>query len=138
MDLENKDISNSDLAKEQEAQVKTYQSYRQEEEYWRLKSRSLWLKDGDRNTSVFHRQYRARLSRNHISELTSSDGSILKGNDQLKGAIEAHFQNLFKEEGAGCEEITTNYLSNIPLLVRKEDNATLMKIFSEEEINKVI
>jgi len=138
VELENKEISNPDLVQEQEAQVKSYQSYPQEEEYWRLKSRSLWLKAGDRNTSFFHRQYRARLSQNHISELTSSDGTILKGNDQLKGAAETHFHNLLEEEGACCEEITTKYLSNTPLLLSREDNAALLKTFSEDEIIKVI
>jgi hypothetical protein len=67
VEMETKDIFNSDLEKEQVAQSKTFRAFRHEEEYWRLKSQSLWLKDGDRNTSFFHRQFKARLSRNHIS-----------------------------------------------------------------------
>jgi len=98
----------------------------------------MWLKAGDRNTSFFHRQYKARLSRNHISELSSADGTIYKGIDQLKVAVEAHFQNLFSEVGEDCEEITSDYLTNIPLLVNKEDNVAFMKAFSEDEINKVV
>ena len=54
-ELEEKDISPMDLDKEKSAQRKTYNSFRSEEEYWFLKSRSLWLKAGDRNTTYFHR-----------------------------------------------------------------------------------
>jgi len=55
VEMETKDIFNSDLEKEQASQGKTLCAFRHEEEYWRLKSQSLWLKHGDRNTSYFHR-----------------------------------------------------------------------------------
>eukprot|EP00253_Pinus_taeda_P010020 PITA_10020 len=74
MGLEEKAISATDLDKEKYAQRKAYNSFRNEEEFWRLKSRSLWLKAGDRNTTYFHRQYRARILRNHIAEITTSSG----------------------------------------------------------------
>eukprot|EP00253_Pinus_taeda_P033119 PITA_33119 len=61
-ELEEKDIYPMDLDQEKSAQRNTYSSFRSEEEYWHLKSRSLWLKAGDRNTTYFHRQYRARLT----------------------------------------------------------------------------
>lgn len=66
-DLEEKDIHSMDLDQEKIAQRNKYCSFRSEEEYWRLKSRSLWLKAGDRNTTYFYKQFRARLSRNHIA-----------------------------------------------------------------------
>jgi hypothetical protein len=40
---------------------------RDEEEKWRLNSRSLWLQAGDRNTKFFHRQFKARVWRNCVS-----------------------------------------------------------------------
>lgn len=90
-ELEEKDISPMDVDKEKSAQRKTYCSFRSEEEYWRLKSHSLWLKAGDRNTTYFHRQYRARLSRNHIVEITTSNGQVCKGFAQIKEAAVKHF-----------------------------------------------
>lgn len=138
MDFESKEISATDLEKEQATQIKSFCTFRHEEETWRLKSRSLWLKAGDRNTSFFHRKYRAWLSRNHISKITCSDGTVLKGEEQQKKAPEDHSQNLYKEDGNGSEEVISEFLSHIPSLVSKEDNASLTKPFSKEEIYKVI
>jgi hypothetical protein len=78
------------------------------------------------------------LSRNHISEITSSDGLIHKGFEQLKAAAENHFKGLYKEEGFGSKEVISDFLSHIPSLIRRNDNSTLMKPFSKEEINNVI
>ena len=79
------------LEKEQKAQFNSFRAFRQEEEYWRLKSRSTWLKSGDRNTSFFYKQYRARLSQNHISEIIPLNGENFKGISQIKQTAEAHF-----------------------------------------------
>ena len=83
-ELENSDITTSHIALEQLAQHNTYHSFRKEEEHLRMKSRSLWLKVRDKNTSFFHRQCRARLSRNHILEISDDEGVIIKGQDLLK------------------------------------------------------
>jgi len=122
--MEIKDIFNSDLEKEKAS--KTLCAFHHEEEYWRLKSLILWLKVGDRNTSYFYRQFRARLSRNHIYKITSTDGLIHKGFDQLKVATEIDFQNLYKEEGPACKEVTSDFLSHIPSLVSRDENSVLM------------
>jgi hypothetical protein len=97
IDMESKDITIDLLEKEIKEKRSTYQSFRKEEEYWRLKSRSLWLKAGDRNTSFFHQKFRARLSRNHIAEIKIVEGQVYKGFNQVKAAAETHFKNLYRE-----------------------------------------
>ena len=69
----------------------SYQSFRYEEEELRLKLRSLWLQDGDKNSAYFHRQCQLRISRNHISELVSSEGIAIKGQMELKQAAPYRF-----------------------------------------------
>eukprot|EP00253_Pinus_taeda_P019656 PITA_19656 len=138
IDLESKDITAELLEKEIKAQRSTYQSLRKEEEYWRLKSISLWLKAGDQNTSFFHRQYRARLSRNHIAEIKTAEGHVCKGFSQLKAAAKTHFRNLYREGTQSNEEEAADFLSNIPSLINPKDNAILCRPFTEEETINVI
>jgi ribonuclease HI/exonuclease III len=138
IEMESTDITAELLEKEIKEQRSTHQSFRKEEEYWRLKSRSLWLKAGDRNTSFFHRQYRARLSRNHIAEIKTGEGQVCKGFNQVKDAAEAHFRNLYRESTQSSEEETADFLSNIPSLISLEDNAILCRPTTEEEIINVV
>ena len=53
LEMEVTEITPALLEKEQKSQYNSFQAFRREEEYCRLKSRSTW-KVGDRNTSFFH------------------------------------------------------------------------------------
>ena len=77
--MEDSDISKSLLLSEKLAQANSFHSFRREEENIRLKSRSLWLQAGDKNTAYFQRQCQLRTSCNHISEIISRDGVAIKG-----------------------------------------------------------
>ena len=138
MEFEKKYINRTDLEEEQAAQAKKILSFHQEEEFLRLKSHCLWLKAGDRNTSYFHKQCRIRLSKNHIAEITTSDGILLKGQNQIKLTAESHYQLMFKEGKEGNEEASTEFLSHIPSLVNKDNNSALSKQFTKEEICNII
>lgn len=137
-EMEEKDLSPTDLANEKSAQRNAYYSFRNEKKHWRLKSRSLWLKSGDRNTTYFHRQCRARLSRNHIEEITSTSGQVYKGFFQIKVAAVNHFQNLLSAERNGNEEDAVEFLTTIPNLFSVEDNDSLMSPVTEEEITNIV
>eukprot|EP00253_Pinus_taeda_P010428 PITA_10428 len=110
-EMEDKDITTHELEKEQIAQIPSFSSFRKEEEFWRLKSLSLWLK---------------------------ADGTVAKGFAQVKETAETHFQRLYTEDGTGDEAISNDFLSQIPSLVNEENNSNLMKPFTKEEISNVI
>jgi hypothetical protein len=96
-----------------------------EEEYWRLKSRSLWLKAGDRNSSFFHKQAQARKCSNSISEI-KEENTIHKDNTSIKKAAFLHFKNLYSEE----EELGQNskLLEVVPLLITKMNQLLEAKV----------
>ena len=115
--MEDREISESHLALEQLVQFNTSLSFRHEAEHLRLKSRCLWLKFGDMNNAYFHHQCRIRLSKNHISKISSKDGVIITGQEHLKQSACKHFHLLFQDDGNSDEEIVAEYLENIPSLV---------------------
>jgi hypothetical protein len=53
------------MNQEKEAQQHLQATLRREEEHWRLKSRSLWIKAGDSNTSFFHKQAQSRRKKKY-------------------------------------------------------------------------
>ena len=84
MEMEESEITSAMLEKEQKSQFNSFRAFRQNEEYWRLKSHSTWLKTGDWITSFFHKQYRARLSQNHISKISSLFGVTISEHVQRR------------------------------------------------------
>ena len=78
------------------------------------------------------------LSHNQISEICSSSGEIINGQMQLQSDANEHFQILFQEDSKTEAKLNYDFLSNIPSLVSQEDNAGLVKIFSQKEVVDVI
>ncbi|XP_058757847.1 uncharacterized protein LOC131631081 [Vicia villosa] len=63
----------------------------------RLKSRQLWLKDGDKSTRFFHNSLKKRYRKNAILVLEGRDGRV-EGVEEVKEEVKNHFENFFKEE----------------------------------------
>lgn len=63
----------------------------------RLKSKQLWLKDGDKNSRYFHNSLKERQRKNAISVLEGEDGRV-EGVEEAKVEVKNHFENFFKEE----------------------------------------
>ncbi|XP_058749842.1 uncharacterized protein LOC131622827 [Vicia villosa] len=77
--------------------VDLWNSMHLEECMLRLKSRNLWLKEGDRNTNFFHNSFKERQRRNSITSLEGEEGRV-EGVANIKEEIRGYFQKFFKEE----------------------------------------
>ena len=51
---------------------------------WLQRSRIAWLKEGDRNTSYFHRQAARRARKNRIKKLKDSNGEWCENSKQMQ------------------------------------------------------
>jgi hypothetical protein len=85
-------ISPSPLIEDQHLFQKHQQVLKVEEANWRLNSRSLWLKQGDKNTKFFRRQAKATVWRNKISDIQGDDNILISGQDQIRQAAKKHFE----------------------------------------------
>eukprot|EP00253_Pinus_taeda_P009759 PITA_09759 len=124
--------------KEQKGKLYTQlnQILRDEEAKWRLKSRQLWLQEGDKNTAYFHNQATIRKLRNTVSTIVDNEGNRYSTQEFIKEAATRHFCKLLTED-KGVEDYSS-MLQYMPKGVTQEMNSNLMKEVEEEEIKAAI
>jgi hypothetical protein len=112
---ENKSLPN--LQKEEiDLQCQYQRALRKEEEYWHLKSRSLWLKVGDKNTKYFHNQAKYRQSKNNVANIILEDGINVTEFEDIKKAAKNHFADLYAQQEEADQSNIIPCLSTFPLL----------------------
>ena len=94
MALEESLVTPDLINREAELQRMYHKACREEEIYWRVKSRTLWLQAGDKNTSFFHKQSQAIKIYNSISEIQMQD-QVIKEFSGIKEAAYSFFKNLY-------------------------------------------
>lgn len=98
-----------------------------------LKSRQLWLRDGDKNSHFFHKSMKERYIRNAISVLEGVNGKVERV-DEIKIEIKNHIVSFFKEKFSNRptpEGIPINSLY-------AKDRLFLESKFTEEEVREAI
>ncbi|KAG7543408.1 Ribonuclease H domain [Arabidopsis thaliana x Arabidopsis arenosa] len=105
-------------------------AYKAEEEYWKQRSRQIWLALGDKNSGYFHAITRGRTVINKFSVIESEDGLPVYEEDGILKVISDHFQTLFtSQEG----ERTTLVQEAISPCISTELNQALIELPTEEE-----
>jgi hypothetical protein len=82
---------------------------KQEEAMWFQKSRSQWIKDGDRNTRYYHIKAINRRRRNKILMLRNDQNEWVEEEDQLKGIVNAYYKKLFTKPVENIQWQQTRY-----------------------------
>eukprot|EP00253_Pinus_taeda_P008302 PITA_08302 len=123
------------MDKEAKLQKNFHKACLGEEEYWRLKSRRLWLKSGDRNSSFFHKQAQARKGRNSIIEI-KEENNVLKDFASIKEAASDHFEKLYKED-IGAEQ-NDSLLDVVPNLITPKMNQILERKIMHKETKEAL
>jgi hypothetical protein len=131
--METKEINDTQISQEKEVFQKYMKALKDEEMIWRLKSRSLWLQAGDKNTSFFHKQEKARQCRNRVEEIKSQSGEFITSFEEIKKATSTHFGNLYTKDGEDNQEKSEQFIEHIPALISEEDNIDLNKEVYVEE-----
>lgn len=134
-DKESSQPSNEDLSHEKELFRELYRQNRAEEEEQRQKSRCLWLKAGDKNTTFFHNNTKIRRARNQIDRI-EVDGQEISEQDKIQEAAFNHFHSLLS---AGPQQTdSSTFLSAIENKISDSKNRNLDQEVTEEEIREAI
>ncbi|KAJ6764100.1 hypothetical protein OIU74_023055 [Salix koriyanagi] len=84
-----------ELKQQERTLAKDYaQLCRDEESFFRQRSRIQWLKLGDRNTSFFHKSLLHRQSRNRINSIINEEGDIITNPKEMGEYIVDYYKNL--------------------------------------------
>jgi hypothetical protein len=87
-----------------------------------MKSRALWLKAGDKNTTFFHKQAKARQHRNSIDEIKKVDGEIINSFEEIKTEATSHFKTLYTQDDEDNKVKRMNFMEHIPRIIINQDN----------------
>lgn len=68
--------------------------FKKEETIWHQRSRTNWIKDGDKNTSFFHRTTTGRKKRNNISRIRHNEGIWRNKAKEIETTFVDYFRNL--------------------------------------------
>jgi hypothetical protein len=104
-----------------------------EEKEWRLKSRAMWLQAGDKKTSFFHKQSKARQHKNTMEEIKIASGTRINTFEEIKKEASSHFGKLYTHEGEDNKEKSLQFIEHIPQIIKEEDNKELNKVVTGEE-----
>lgn len=102
-----------------------------ESQMWQQRSRELFLKCGDRNTSYFHSKASQRFRRNRILGLKNNQNVWCTEAPQIKSIAFEYYQSLFSTSApSNFGEV----LHKVQPLVTDSMNATLLRQFTREEV----
>lgn len=73
--IEKRGFQQEDKYHEDKLYGQLYRINREEEQKWRIKSRQLWLKGGDKNSAFFHKQTTVWKIKNIITSIIDSEGN---------------------------------------------------------------
>ncbi|XP_074308415.1 uncharacterized protein LOC141643244 [Silene latifolia] len=104
---------------------------KQEELFWRQRSRVLWLRDGDNNTKFFHRKAGQRKQKNNIRKILDKEGRIYTRTDHIDGYAVSYFSKLLSSSES---EEFSGLLGGIEGRVTIDMNTILRADYSAEEV----
>ncbi|XP_024200200.1 uncharacterized protein LOC112203464 [Rosa chinensis] len=100
----------------------------QEESFWKKRSKVTWLKEGDRNTSFFHRKAANRKRKNFIHGLYDENGNWCDDDAGLERVISTYFRKMFTASNIDVEAVNDTLAAIQPCVTQREGNEGFMAL----------
>ncbi|KAL0403892.1 UNVERIFIED_CONTAM: hypothetical protein Sradi_2030000 [Sesamum radiatum] len=128
----------SDLKKEASEIRKELESLAAHEEtFWKQCGKALWLKEGDRDTSFFHKKTSHRFHTNLITKLRNTDGNWIYEEKDIQQCIIAHFLEVFSSSRPNSVNIAQG-TAPLKWVVESDMVDDLIQLYTEEEVMKAL
>ncbi|CAM8976493.1 unnamed protein product [Rhodiola kirilowii] len=105
-----------------------------EELMWQQRSRVHWLKEGDNNTTFFHRKANARRKTNTIVQLRNGEGELCFDQTSFENIAVQYFCRLFASNTPMPEADRIKEMDFLPRVVTPEHNRVLTETYTEREV----
>ncbi|XP_048623656.1 uncharacterized protein LOC125592497 [Brassica napus] len=109
------------------------EAFRDEELYWKQKSRATWLREGDQNTKFFHATTKQRRARNRVTKLRKASGLWAETEEEIEAEATGYFQTLFTTSSPSDFAESLKYITE---KVTPAMNEALTKPPSNDEIRQ--
>ncbi|CAI9782582.1 unnamed protein product [Fraxinus pennsylvanica] len=107
----------------------------EEEIKWRQRSKQMWLKCGDKNTTYFHKCASLRKQRNTIRSILNDRGEMSTTQDEIGNTFQLFYQHLFSSSHpTGIEEV----IQDLETMVSSDMNDQLQRSCTDEEVKRAL
>lgn len=114
------------------------ETYKAEENYWKQRSRQLWLHLEDRNTGFFHASTKKRKAINKFAMIENESGVEVYKEEDIAATIESYFRNIFTSTMDNLEQLKKIISDAITPRVTTEQNEALISIPAPDEIKDAL
>ena len=111
---------------------------KQESLYWQQKVRVKWLKEGERNTKLFHNSVIQNRSSYRIQRLKTRAGNRVDTRREIEAELTQHFSEILREDGGDRSRDIEQITRLIPRLVTEENNEMLNKPIWMQEVEEAV
>ena len=102
---------------------------------WSQRSRTLWLKNGDRNTGFFHCRATRRFQKNVIRGIMDESNNWRVDPNDIAALMIKYYQDLFTSSKPNAQGAD---LDHIPNVITNHMNATLIAPFRDDEVKEAL
>lgn len=110
-------------------------AYKDEELFWRQRSRIQWLHSGDKNSAFFHAVTRGRRAVNSFAVIEDETGAEFVEEEHITNVIASFYENIFTSNGTADFQVVEETLSSS---VSQEMNDKLTSIPDNLEIKAAV
>ena len=104
----------------------------------RLKSKFLWLKEGDANTKLFHAYASAKKNSNAIWSLKDTNGNLVSDDVSLKKLSKQHFSDLFMDDKSLNIANQLKVIRLFPTFTPEEEVNSILEPVTLQEVEVVL